>query len=114
MPPFVNFMSSPIGLFPKKEAGRFRLIQHLSWPEGDSVNDFIDPSLCTVSYARCDDAVEVIQKLGYDSNMENVTSPVLSGYYQSWPVMTPYKISGLISEATGYAENAIRLHLATG
>ena len=28
--------------------------------------------------------------------------------------MTPYKISRLISEAKGYAENATRLHLATG
>ena len=62
-------MSSPISLVPKKEAGKFRLIQHLSWPEGESVNDFIDPTLCTVSYARFDDAVELVQKLGRDANL---------------------------------------------
>ena len=67
--PFTNFMSSPIGLVPKKEPGKFRLIQHLSWPEGKSINDFIDPEACTVKYARFDDAVKLIQNLGKHSHM---------------------------------------------
>jgi len=62
--PFKNFMSSPIGLVPKKETGKFRLIQHLSWPEGNSINDFIDPDKCAVKYARFDDAVRLVQNAG--------------------------------------------------
>ena len=45
VPPFTNIRCSPIGLVPKKAPGEFRLIHHLSWPEGNSVNDHIDPVL---------------------------------------------------------------------
>ena len=41
-PPLENLRCSPIGLVPKKAPGEFRLIHHLSWPEGKSVNDFIE------------------------------------------------------------------------
>ena len=68
-PPFTNFMSSPIGLVPKKDPGKFRLIQHLSWPEGESVNDSIDPKMCNVKYARFDDAVILVQKAGKHCKM---------------------------------------------
>ena len=37
-PPFTNMRCSPIGLVPKKAPGEFRLIHHLSWPEGNSGN----------------------------------------------------------------------------
>ena len=40
-PPFENFRISPLGLVPKKAPGEFRLIHHLSFPEGSSVNDGI-------------------------------------------------------------------------
>ena len=68
-PPFNNFMSSPIGLVPKREPGKFQLIQHLSWPEGKSINDSIDPTLCAVKYARFDDAITLIQKTGVEANL---------------------------------------------
>ena len=54
---------NPIGLVPKSD-GSFRLIQHLSHPAGESDNDFIDPSLCSVSYSSFDNAVEMISQLG--------------------------------------------------
>ena len=38
--PFSVFRVSPLGLVPKKVAGEFRLIHHLSCPRGLSVNDF--------------------------------------------------------------------------
>jgi hypothetical protein len=56
-PPLKNLRCSPIGLVPKKAPGEFRLIQHLSWPEGKSVNDFIDPSMSSVKYSSFDDAI---------------------------------------------------------
>ena len=64
--PFPNLRVSPLGLVPKKEAGSFRLIHHLSFPAGDSVNDFIDPKLCSVEYTSFDAAVHMVQDLGQD------------------------------------------------
>ena len=62
--PLLNLRVSPLGLVPKKEVGSFRLIHHLSYPSGDSVNDFIDPNLCSVEYTSFDAAVHMIQDLG--------------------------------------------------
>jgi hypothetical protein len=63
-PPFENFRVSPIGLVPKKTPGQFRLIHHLSYPRGNSVNDFIDPNLSSVNYSSFDDAVNKLLELG--------------------------------------------------
>ena len=41
-PPWVDMVVSPLGIMSKKE-GRFRLIHHMSHPEGSSVNDGITP-----------------------------------------------------------------------
>lgn len=38
VPPFSNLRVFPLGVVPKKEPGKFRLIHHLSYPKGDSVN----------------------------------------------------------------------------
>ena len=46
--PLPNLRVSPLGLVPKKEPGQYRLKHHLSFPCGDSVNDLIDPQLCSV------------------------------------------------------------------
>ena len=41
------------GVIPKKhQPGKWRLITDLSFPEGLSVNDAIDPKLCTLSYVH--------------------------------------------------------------
>lgn len=55
---------SPLGLVEKKKSGDFRLIHHLSYPQNESVNDYIDPKLCFVKYASFDEAVALVQKLG--------------------------------------------------
>ena len=39
--PFPVFHISPLGLIPKKVPGEFRMIYHLSFPEGQSVNSHI-------------------------------------------------------------------------
>lgn len=62
--PCENYVCSPIGIVPKKEAGKFRLIHHLSYPSGLSVNDGIPKNLTSVSYHTVDDAVKMIQNLG--------------------------------------------------
>ena len=61
--PIPNLRLNPTGLVPKSDCS-FRLIQHLSHPAGESVNDFTDPSLCSVSYSSFDHAVEMISQLG--------------------------------------------------
>ena len=63
-PPFPNIQCSPIGVVPKKKLGEFRLIQHLSYPEGSSINDFICEELSTVKYSNFDDAVAMVLFLG--------------------------------------------------
>lgn len=63
-PPFKNFRISPLGLVPKKEPNSYRLIHHLSFPKGNSLNDEIDDSLSSVKYASFDDAVSLIKKFG--------------------------------------------------
>ena len=61
--PLSNLQCSPIGLVPKKQPGEFRVIHHLSFPAGASINDFIDDKLCRVRYASFDDAVHMIDEL---------------------------------------------------
>ena len=63
-PPFPQFRVSPLGLVPKKTPGEYRLIHHLSFLRGDSVNDGIAPEYASVQYARVDDAVAIIKQLG--------------------------------------------------
>ena len=53
-PPFPNTHVSPIGIIPKSNGG-WRMITHLSYPPTQSINDFIDPELCTVRYTSFDD-----------------------------------------------------------
>lgn len=43
------------------------MIQHLSYPEGSSVNDGILRELSTIHYATLDDAVSLIKKSGRGS-----------------------------------------------
>ena len=62
--PFPDFRSSPIGIVPKKTPNEVRLIQHLSYPSGFSVNDNIPDDCSTVHYATINQAVKIVQRLG--------------------------------------------------
>lgn len=63
-PPLDNLRVSPLGVIPKKQPGEFRMIHHLSFPQGGSVNDFIPQEFCSVNYATVDNAVQIIRRLG--------------------------------------------------
>ena len=56
-----QFRVSPLGVVPKKTPGEFRMIHHLSYPEGSSVNDFIPKELSSVQYDTIYDAVNFIK-----------------------------------------------------
>lgn len=61
--PISTLRISPIGLVPKSD-GSFRLITHLSFPKGNSINDFIDDELCKVKYASLDNVLDMVYNLG--------------------------------------------------
>jgi len=61
--PISTLRISPIGLVPKTDGG-FRLISHLSHPEGNSVNSHIDSGLCAVHYSSLDSILEKIYDVG--------------------------------------------------
>ena len=66
-PPFINMQISPIGCVPKKAPNEYRMIHHLSYPEGSSINTHIIPELATVQYASFDDAVNLLISSGPNS-----------------------------------------------
>ena len=56
---------SRFGAIPKGHTpGKWRLIVDLSAPEGHSVNDGIDPELCSLEYTSVDQAARVVGSLG--------------------------------------------------
>ena len=63
-PPFRPFCVSPLGLVPKKAPGDFRLIHHLSFLQGRSVNDGIASENTCVQYATVADAIGLIKRAG--------------------------------------------------
>ena len=60
-PTCVNYRISPLGVVPKKNPGQFRMIHHLSFPDGSSVNDFIPKEISSVRYATIQDAIDLIK-----------------------------------------------------
>ena len=62
--PLYPFRISPLGVVPKRTPGEFRLIHHLSYPRGSSVNDGIAPEHTSVSYATIADAICNIKAAG--------------------------------------------------
>ena len=85
-----------MGLVSRKKPGEFRVIHHLSYPEGTSINDGISKDLCTVQYQTIDDAIKLgkhIPTLLIQQNLlqENVC-PVKSlwEYIQLWTVDKVY------------------------
>ena len=68
-PAFQDFICSPLGLVPRKEAGSFRLIHDLSFPKGDSVNSFIPLEFSTVSYQNIETVINLVQVHGFNCLM---------------------------------------------
>ena len=68
-PPLPDMVISPLGLQPKKAIGQYRVIHHLSFPKGRSVNDSIDKSYASVKYASVGQAIQHILRLGQGAYM---------------------------------------------
>lgn len=63
-PPFPNFITSPLGLVPKRNSSDFRIIHDLSFPLNNSVNSHIDQGLKSVSYETLDVCIEILLSIG--------------------------------------------------
>ena len=63
-PPLATLQCSPIGVIPKRQPGEWRLITHLSFPHGESINDGIPEEICSVKYLSFDNAVDLVVKHG--------------------------------------------------
>ena len=62
-----------LGAIPKKnQPGKWRVITDLSFPEGCSVNDTIDPKLCSLQYISVDQVAAVAAKLGPGALMAKI------------------------------------------
>ena len=68
--PLENLRVSPVGLIPKKD-GSWRLIHHLSYPKGNSVNSFVDDKYCTVQYTSFDTALKLEEQYISNANESN-------------------------------------------
>ena len=64
--PYPNL--SGVGVVPKTDAS-WHLINHLSAPEDNSINDYIDPCTYSLQYHTIDDAIRLCYKLGKDTLM---------------------------------------------
>jgi len=69
---FPDVHISRFGVIPKADPGSWRLIVDLSSPEGASVNDGIDSSVCSLSYITVDDAARAIERAGMGARLINV------------------------------------------
>ena len=65
--PFPTFQVSPLGLVPKHETGKFRLIHDLSFPKGDSINSYTSKQCTTVQYELLDRVIELVRNSGSHS-----------------------------------------------
>ena len=57
-------MCSPVGLVPKKDTDEMKMIMHLSYPYGESINDYIDPEKAATQYQQFEDAVQLVINQG--------------------------------------------------
>ena len=71
LPPFLNLVVNPLGAVPKKN-GKWRLIMHLSFPEGGSVNDGISVQDFPLKYITVSDAMDAVMALGRGALMAKI------------------------------------------
>ena len=53
------------GIIPKKhQEGKYRLIVDMSYPDGESINDGIDPDVCSLTYLKLEEVVHTVDRKG--------------------------------------------------
>eukprot|EP00731_Ephydatia_muelleri_P003033 Em0001g3033a len=69
--PLEHLRTSGLGAVPKKN-GKWRVILHLSAPEGRSINDFIAKEEFSIHYSTIDDAVALLSRFSKGASMAKV------------------------------------------
>ena len=73
-PPSSNFVRSPMGANPKKHSQpvKWRIINDLSWPAVQSINNSIPKELYTCSYDSLDSAIAYLKSFGPNALMSKL------------------------------------------
>ena len=102
--------TSPIGLVPKAhQPGKWRLIVDLSFPRDHSANEGISLELASMSYARVDDAVELIRHLGVGTQLVKLD---LKSAYRIVPIHPQdHHILAIEWEGATYVDQALSFGL---
>ena len=107
--PFSTFFVSPLGVIPKKTPGEYRMIHHLSFPPGSSVNDFIPVKFSSVKYATVDDAINILKQLGKGCAMAK--TDVRSAILPIHP--SDYHLLGFMWKGQWYFDRAVPMGAAS-
>jgi len=100
-----GLQTSPFGVIPKRQPGKWRLIVDLSAPEGGSVNDGIDGGLCSLQYVSVEDIVHKIEKMGKGTLLAKVD---LKEAYRMVPVHPQDRpLLGMEWEGQVYVDTAL-------
>ena len=110
-PPFPNFRVSALGVVPKKDPGEYRLIHHLSFPRGASVNDGISTEDASVQYARVDDVVAMIKHLGQGCFLAKAD---IKSAFRIIPILpTDYDLLGIFWQGKYYYDRVMPMGCAS-
>jgi len=98
--------TSPLGLVPKShQVDKWRVIVDLSFPRGASVNAGIDEDLASITYAKVDDAVQQILKLGKGAQLAKLD---LKNAYRFVPIHPQDQhLLGISWEGKTYVDRAL-------
>ena len=101
---------NPLALIPKSgQPGKFRLITNLSSPLNRSVNDGIDPNLCSLKYAGIDQAILFLRQLGQGTLLAKID---LQNAYRMVPVHPlDQHLTGIKWNNTTYRDTALSFGL---
>ena len=109
-PPFKNLQVSPIGVVPKEEQGQYRLIHHFSYPDAQSINDFIPEDAKRVMYASVDDAVKLILSLGRNCSLAK--SDIDSAYRNIPIALSDHELLGIMWKNQYYYDRCLPMDCA--
>ena len=110
-PPFSTLRVSPLGVVPKKTPGEFRLIHHLSFPWGTSINDGILPEHSTVAYSWVDDTISLIKRLGPGCYLAKTD---IKSAFRIIPISPQdYDLLGMFWQGKSYYDRAMHMGCAS-
>lgn len=109
-PPFTNIQVSPLGIVLKKNPGEFRMIHHLSYPKGSSINDHIPDQYCSVQYQSIDHAIAAIKRIGVGALLSKSD---LENAYKQVPIHPDdFELLGFLIEGSFYFDKTLPFGLS--